>query len=198
MLLLLGLSGKNVNPTDQNPPTQNRITRNPPTQNHTPQKTATQSPTPQVQVPPLSTDTEGNENPPGGDADEVVDGVNDDPTANDDPTEIESAATIPSQPPPVSVTAPPGQTSQPEKVPETASNTDNVKIPLSRTWVSGKFTVEAELVDISKDGKTVKLRRDDNGKVVDVPVEKLSQKDQDYVEMTRWWFGGFSDFDVGF
>ena len=176
-------NGKNVNPTDQNPPTQN----------HTPQDTATQSdtiqnPTPQIQVPPLSIDTEVNVNLP--DTNEDADSINDDQAEDDliegNQTEMESAATtIPSQLPPTDATAQPNQTDQPEEAVATASNTSKVKTPTSRIWTSGNFTVEAELVDISQDRKTIKLRRKDNGKIISVPVERLSQEDQDYVAESR-------------
>lgn len=47
-----------------------------------------------------------------------------------------------------------------------------------RTWTdsSGKFSVEAELVDC--DGKIVKLKTVSDGKVIEVPLKKLSEKDQ--------------------
>jgi hypothetical protein len=92
-----------------------------------------------------------------------------------------SATTSPSQLPPNEVTAQPSQTSQHEKVSVTVANTNDAKKLTSRTWTSGRFSVEAELIDISQDGKTIKLRRDDNGREIAVPVEKLSKEDQDYV-----------------
>lgn len=53
--------------------------------------------------------------------------------------------------------------------------------PTPRKWTdsSGKYTVEAEFVEF-KDGK-VRLRKPD-AKVVAVPIEKLSQADQAFVE----------------
>ena len=52
--------------------------------------------------------------------------------------------------------------------------------PASRTWSdqTGKFSVVAELVDF-KDGK-VRLKKED-GKVVTLPAEKLSDGDQAYL-----------------
>lgn len=51
----------------------------------------------------------------------------------------------------------------------------------ARTWidVTGKFSVEAELVEV-KDGKAI-LRRTD-GKTTAVPIEKLSKADQEFVQ----------------
>ena len=56
-----------------------------------------------------------------------------------------------------------------------------VATPVSaRKWTSsdGKFSVEAELVE-AKDGN-VRLKRQD-GKVITVPVSKLSKADQDHL-----------------
>ncbi len=52
---------------------------------------------------------------------------------------------------------------------------------LAREWTdsSGTFTVEAELLDF-KDGK-VRLKKA-NGKILTLPLEKLSQEDQEFVE----------------
>lgn len=49
-----------------------------------------------------------------------------------------------------------------------------------RTWQSanGKFTIRAELIEVS--GNSVSLKRED-GKIVDVPLSKLSKADQSYV-----------------
>jgi hypothetical protein len=56
-----------------------------------------------------------------------------------------------------------------------------VSIGAARTWTSrdGKFTVDAEL-DGVKDG-VVKLKKTD-GSVIDVPLDKLSAADQEYIE----------------
>lgn len=54
-----------------------------------------------------------------------------------------------------------------------------------RNWTSGKHTVEAELVEVSKDGKSVTLRRSDNGKKVTLPLDKLSEADQNYVRKQK-------------
>ena len=53
-------------------------------------------------------------------------------------------------------------------------------IAFARTWTdsTGKYTVEAELLDF-KDGN-VQLKKED-GKTVNVPIEKLSDTDQEYV-----------------
>lgn len=52
-----------------------------------------------------------------------------------------------------------------------------------RTWstATGKFTTEAEYVGISEDGKTVKIRKKEDSKEIDVPLDKLSKADQEYV-----------------
>lgn len=52
---------------------------------------------------------------------------------------------------------------------------------VARTWTasSGSFTVEAELVDFKNN--TVYLKRDDNGKTIAVPVDKLSLGDLTYI-----------------
>ena len=50
-----------------------------------------------------------------------------------------------------------------------------------RTWTSGKNTVEATLIAIAEDEKTIKLRRKDNSREISVPLEKLSETDQLYV-----------------
>jgi len=49
-----------------------------------------------------------------------------------------------------------------------------------RTWTSanGKFAVEAALVQIAADAVTLKKR---DGRTIQVPIEKLSSKDQDFV-----------------
>ena len=51
---------------------------------------------------------------------------------------------------------------------------------LARKWtdISGEFSVEAELVE-AKDGN-VQLKRSD-GKIISVPVSKLSKADLDYL-----------------
>ena len=53
----------------------------------------------------------------------------------------------------------------------------------SRTWTdaTGKFRTEAEYLGLD-DGK-VKLKKA-NGKVITVPLEKLSEADQEYVRKT--------------
>ncbi len=58
------------------------------------------------------------------------------------------------------------------------------KEPKLRTWTdsTGKFRVEAEFVEL-KDGK-VQLRKQD-GKVIDVPLERLSAADQEYIKSRR-------------
>jgi hypothetical protein len=55
---------------------------------------------------------------------------------------------------------------------------------LARTWTdsSGKHTVEAEFVDL-KDGK-VRIKKE-SGEIITVPVEKLSEPDQEFVERHR-------------
>ena len=54
----------------------------------------------------------------------------------------------------------------------------------ARTWTdsTGKFTVEAEFVDF-KDGK-VQLKKED-GKIVTIPVEKLSEADQAFAKSVK-------------
>lgn len=54
-----------------------------------------------------------------------------------------------------------------------------------RTWTSGKYTVEAELVGVSTDGKSITLRRSDNGKEITLLLDKLSEKDRRYVEKQK-------------
>ncbi len=53
-----------------------------------------------------------------------------------------------------------------------------------RTWRSGKYSVRGEFVELSEDGDFVKIRKDD-GKLVRVPLARLSQEDQDYVNETQ-------------
>lgn len=59
----------------------------------------------------------------------------------------------------------------------------NETLDESRTWEdkSGKFSVQAEMISVSE-GK-VKLKRDD-GKIIDVAISRLSQKDQRYIRST--------------
>lgn len=54
-----------------------------------------------------------------------------------------------------------------------------------RTWTSasGKHKTEARLLEVSNDGKTITLRKSDD-KDTDVPLDKLSKEDQEYVQ--RW------------
>ena len=54
-----------------------------------------------------------------------------------------------------------------------------------RTWTSGRFSVEAELVEVSKDGKSITLRRSDNGQEVTLPLDKVSAEDRRYVEKQK-------------
>lgn len=51
-----------------------------------------------------------------------------------------------------------------------------------RTWTSGRHSVEAELVEVSADGKLLTLRRSDNGKEITLALDKVSEKDRSYVE----------------
>lgn len=55
-------------------------------------------------------------------------------------------------------------------------------LSMAREWtdVTGKFKVEAELIEVT-DG-AVRLQRRDNGKVVTVSIEKLSLADQQHLE----------------
>ena len=54
-----------------------------------------------------------------------------------------------------------------------------------RTWrdISGKFSVEAELVEF--DGKNVKLKKTEDNRVVTMPLEKLSLSDQRYLRRLK-------------
>ena len=60
---------------------------------------------------------------------------------------------------------------------------------MGRKWtdITGKFSVEAELVDVG-DGK-VRLKKE-NGKVVSIPIERLSLSDRSFVDQQRLrnWF----------
>jgi SLA1 homology domain 1, SHD1 len=49
-----------------------------------------------------------------------------------------------------------------------------------RTWTDsmGRFTVEAELLDVLRD--TVRLRTAD-GRTIDIPLDRLSERDKDYL-----------------
>lgn len=55
----------------------------------------------------------------------------------------------------------------------------------TRTWktADGKFSVEAELVEAT--ATEVTLRRSDNGKVVKVPLSKLSNSDRDWLAKAK-------------
>jgi len=55
----------------------------------------------------------------------------------------------------------------------------------ARKWTdsTGKYTVEADLVDF-KDG-VVQLRRSDNGRVISLPLSRLSRTDQTHVRETQ-------------
>lgn len=52
----------------------------------------------------------------------------------------------------------------------------------SRVWQdsTGKFSTEAQLVAVNDD--SVQLKRSDNGKLITVPLEKLSQKDLEFLK----------------
>ena len=54
-----------------------------------------------------------------------------------------------------------------------------------RTWSSfnGKFKVTGELIE--RAGTGVKIKRSDNGKVITVPIEKLSEADQQFLDSTK-------------
>ena len=54
-----------------------------------------------------------------------------------------------------------------------------------RTWSSsnGKFKVTGELIE--RAGTDVKIKRSDNGKVITVPVEKLSEADQQFLDSAK-------------
>lgn len=54
--------------------------------------------------------------------------------------------------------------------------------PKYRTWTdsTGTYQIEAELIEAT--GATVKLKLKKDGKIVDVPIEKLSQKDQEFLK----------------
>lgn len=65
----------------------------------------------------------------------------------------------------------------------------------AREWTSGSFKIEAELVEI-KDEKAV-LRKPD-GKLVTIPVAKLSQADQDFLKMGSKPTAAHSDDDDAF
>lgn len=56
--------------------------------------------------------------------------------------------------------------------------------PKVREWTDaeGKFSVGAELLTVSKDGKSVTLRRDDNKKEISLELTKLSIKDREFVQ----------------
>lgn len=66
-----------------------------------------------------------------------------------------------------------------------------------RTWKdkSGKFSIRAELVE--SDGTTVKLKRAD-GKVISVPVDRLSDQDRQFLEaQEKSAFGGAAPGEAG-
>ena len=50
-----------------------------------------------------------------------------------------------------------------------------------RTWSYGSYTVEGEFVELAENGTTVCIRKKD-GNIVNIPLSKLSQADQDYVK----------------
>lgn len=54
-----------------------------------------------------------------------------------------------------------------------------------RTWSSsnGKFKVTGELIE--RAGTDVKIKRSDNGKVITVPIKKLSEADQQFLEAAK-------------
>jgi len=54
--------------------------------------------------------------------------------------------------------------------------------PEYRTWTSadGNFTVEAKLIKVA--GPLVHLQRKDNGRVIQVPISRISQKDRSFVK----------------
>lgn len=49
-----------------------------------------------------------------------------------------------------------------------------------RTWTSGTHSVKAQLVEANAD--VAKLKRSDNGKVIEVPISKLSKEDQQAIK----------------
>jgi hypothetical protein len=66
-----------------------------------------------------------------------------------------------------------------------------------RTWKdkSGKFSIRAELVE--SDGTTVKLKKED-GKVISVPVDRLSDQDRQFLEsQEKSAFGGAAPGEAG-
>ncbi|GAB6188180.1 SHD1 domain-containing protein [Thermopirellula anaerolimosa] len=66
-----------------------------------------------------------------------------------------------------------------------------------RTWKdkTGKFSIRAELVE--SDGTTVKLKRAD-GKVISVPVDRLSDQDRQFLEaQEKSAFGGAAPGEAG-
>lgn len=67
---------------------------------------------------------------------------------------------------------------------ELFSDPSNVEDPRSivRTFAdrSGKFSVEATVIEVSKGN--IQLKRVDTGKVVTVPIERLSQDDQEWIQ----------------
>ena len=67
---------------------------------------------------------------------------------------------------------------------ETAEKGPRPKTARQRTWTSGKHTVEAEFVKAI--GKTVYLKRLDTGGEIAVPMEKLSEEDQEFIRKQMW------------
>ena len=51
-----------------------------------------------------------------------------------------------------------------------------------REWHSGEYSIKGEFVELTEDGSTVRIRKTD-GKVVRIPLAKLSQEDQEYVKV---------------
>lgn len=66
--------------------------------------------------------------------------------------------------------------------PEVPESAPPPKSEEPRLWTSrdGRFKVEAVLVSASED--SIQLKRTDNGKTVSVPIEKISDEDQAYVQ----------------
>ena len=81
----------------------------------------------------------------------------------------------------------PGRKPAPRKPTPTASKqTTSAQTPKveKRIWTSGEFTVEATLVKVTPDGKSVVLRKSNN-KEVTVPIEKLSTADRKFVSKNK-------------
>jgi len=53
-----------------------------------------------------------------------------------------------------------------------------------RTWTSGKYKVDAVFITVIS-GK-VRLKRVDNGKMIMVPLERLSKEDQEFIRERKW------------